>query len=86
MAGTRRVLDAEAAVDNRSGAEYGLPRLERLLDPNARREVRTSRPLMMSGVGWVSRHSQQVTLRLTIAHSESAGRLASLLWRASCWS
>ena len=45
----------------------------RLLDPERRREAKTSRPLMMDGVGRVSRHSRQVTLLLTIAHSAAAG-------------
>ena len=51
----------------------------RLLDPEWRREAKTSRPLMTDGAGRVSRHSWQVTPLLTIAHSPAAG-----LGGASC--
>ena len=46
----------------------------RMIDPESRREARTSRPQMMEGVARVTRvtrHGRQTTLLLTIAHSAS---------------
>ena len=45
----------------------------RMLDPECRREAKTSRPLMMQGVARATRHGRQTTLLLTVAHSASAG-------------
>ena len=45
----------------------------RLIDPESRREARTSRSLMMDGVGRVLKHSRQTTLLPTIAHSATGG-------------
>ncbi len=49
----------------------------RLIELGSRREARTSRPLLMDGVGRVTRHSRQTTLLLTIAPSASAGLRAA---------
>ena len=49
----------------------------RLIDPESRREARTSRSLMMDGVGRVLKHSRQTTLLPTIAHSATGGLLAA---------
>ena len=53
----------------------------RLLDPETRRDSRTSRPQMMDGVR-VIRHSRQVKLMLTMTHSAPAGLRARLVARA----
>ncbi len=45
----------------------------RMIDPDTRREAKTSRPMMMDGVARVTRHGRQTTLVLTIAHSAAAG-------------
>ncbi|MDE0207883.1 MAG: transposase [Candidatus Tectomicrobia bacterium] len=44
----------------------------RMIDPDTRREAKTSRPMMMDGVARVTRHGRQTTLVLTIAHSAAA--------------
>ena len=44
----------------------------RMIDPEARREAKTSRPMIMDGVARVTRHSRQTTLVLTIAPSAAA--------------
>ncbi len=49
----------------------------RMIDPDSRREARTSRPQMMEGVGRVTRHGRQTTLLLTVAHSAAAGLRAA---------
>lgn len=50
----------------------------RMIEPDSRREARTSRPQMMEGVGRVTRHGRQTTLLLTIAHSAAGGLRAAL--------
>lgn len=47
--------------------------LVRMIDPDSRREARTSRPQMVEGVGRVTRHGRQTTLLLTVAHSAAVG-------------
>ena len=49
----------------------------RMLDPECRREAKTSRPLMMQGVARATRHGRQTTLLLTVAHSASDGLRAA---------
>ena len=49
----------------------------RMLDPECRREAKTSRPLMMQGVARATRHGRQTTLLLTVAHSASGGLRAA---------
>ena len=49
----------------------------RLIEPESRREAKTSRPLLMDGVARVRQHSRQTTLLLTIAHSAAAGLRAA---------
>ena len=48
------------------------PVYARRIDPDARREAKTSRPMMMDGVARVTRHGRQTTLVLTIAPRAAA--------------